>query len=331
MPKVVVTSLLAPTLLGAAECSNLGKAESFVEDGGNPDVLFGLGSARTFEPVVELSVDDGWRKLNLGVVVVWKEFELAPKILFVPNEVVELDGVPKTLWEVLVPFPKGVVELVLEVVGRLNEFVGGANVVGAPKGFLAGKLNGEEKGLGLSCDPVDMLVVVLALFVGSSSSELSVMKSEVPDSRGDRDSSLLDSSTIPQAAASDAVRPLMTAGRVRPRRLLSTKVREKTCFRRDTESIMIVESMDQTLQLKSEAIPHLIEPFRKGKPNSRTTAHPLFLQWKSHVLHRSFVPALLHRNLELLLGHPMSNLPSSLTLRACTLSISTLMPFFVRG
>lgn len=172
MPKVVVTSLLAPTLLGAAECSNLGKAENPVEDGGNPDVLFGLGSAGNFEPVVELSVDEGWRKLNLGVVVVWKEFELAPKILFVPNEVVELDGVPKMLWGVFVPFPKGVVELVLEVVGRLNEFVGGVNVVGAPKGFpLAGKLNGEEKGLGLSCVSVDMLVVASALFVGSSSSE----------------------------------------------------------------------------------------------------------------------------------------------------------------
>ncbi len=193
--------------------------------------------------------------------MVWKGFELAPKILFVPNEDAELDGVPKTLGVVLVPLPKGVVELIPEVDGRLNgfvlnAFVGGVSVVEAPKGFpLAGKPNGEEKELGsgwFSDGFVNMLVVVSALFVGFSSSESSVMKSELlPDSLGDLDSSLDKSSTIPQAAASDAVTPLMTAGRVRPRRLLSTKVREKTCFRRDTESTRTVRSIDHTPRLRS--------------------------------------------------------------------------------
>lgn len=178
--------------------------------------------------------------------MVSKGVELAPKILVVPNEVAELEGVPKTLGVVLVPFPKGVPELVPEVDGTLNAFVlnafvGGVRVVEAPKGFpFSGKPNGEEKELGLGRVPdrfVNMLVIVSALFVGFSSSESSVMKSELlPDSFGDLDSSLDKSSTIPQAAASDAVTPLMTAGRVRPRRLLSTKLREKTCFRRDTES-----------------------------------------------------------------------------------------------
>lgn len=59
VPKVVVISLLAPTLLDVAESSNFGNAEGPVEDGGNPKVLFGLGSATTVEPVVELIVDKG--------------------------------------------------------------------------------------------------------------------------------------------------------------------------------------------------------------------------------------------------------------------------------
>ena len=232
-----------------------GDADSTVEDGGNPKVLFGLGSGMTVEVVAVLSVDEGWRKLNLGVVVAWKGFELAPKILLVPNEVVELDGVPKALWEVLVSLSKGVVEVVLEVGGNFEGFVGGVSMVGAPKVFdLEGKLKGEEKRLGLGRDSetaVDTLVVGSTVLVGFSSSELSVMKSEsLPDSRDDVTSSLDESATIPRAAASEAEKPLMTAEKVRPSRLLSTKVREKICFRRDTESTKIVTCIDQTQNLK---------------------------------------------------------------------------------
>ena len=178
----------------------------------------------------------------------------APNVLLLPKEVMELDGVPKTLWEMIGPFWKGFVETVLEVDGILNGFDGGVSVVGAPEVFASEvKPKGDAKGFGLewfSNTVVDLLVEVWAPLAGFSSSERSVMKSELlPASSGDIASSLDESSTIPLAAAADAVMPLMTAGRVRPRRLLSTNVREKTCFRRNTESTTTVKSINQTPKL----------------------------------------------------------------------------------
>lgn len=208
MLEVVVVSFLVSTLFDGAGGSTFGDTESPVEDCGNPKMLFGLGSAITVEPVAGLSLDKGCMKLNLGVVVVGNG--VAPKILLLLKEATELDGVPKALCEVLVPFSNELVEKELEVDGNLNGFVGGISVVGAPKVFVVGgRLNGEENGLGLgswSGAVADTLVVFPVSFPGVSSSEWSVMKSEsLPASGGDIGSSLDESSTIPRAAASDAV------------------------------------------------------------------------------------------------------------------------------
>jgi hypothetical protein len=59
VPRVVVISLLAPTLFDVAERSGFGNPGSPVKDGGNLNVPFGLGSAMTVDSVAESTVDEG--------------------------------------------------------------------------------------------------------------------------------------------------------------------------------------------------------------------------------------------------------------------------------
>jgi len=308
---------------------------------GSPKMGFSPDSAVTEGPVAVGSVDEDWKKLNLGVAVDCKGFVLVANGLLLPKDISDLVGSleapnKSVFGEVLVAFSNGFVEGVVEVSGTPNGFAEGVNAVEVPKLLgLEVESKTEENWFGFVEaveSVVSPVVLGLALVLGISSSEWSVMKSEsLPGSSRTVVPSLDESSTMPFTAASDAVTPFMTAERVRSRRLLSTRLREKSCFRREDESATIVRSIDHTPKLKSWTIPHLIKSFPGQNPNLGMALRPPFVRWQSHVLHRSSALALLRQNLELVQFHSASSLPSLLILHACRLSISIPTPFSVRG
>lgn len=136
-------------------------------------------------------------------------------------------------------------------------------------------MNGDEKGLVLVNDLESEVAPPLTGLGVVPGFSWSGMKSEsFPGSGRIVASSLDKSSIIPLAAASDAVMPLMTAESVRFRRLLSTKVLEKTCFRRREESTIIVRSIDHRPRFKSWTVPYLIDRYRKQNLSPKRVLHP---------------------------------------------------------